>query len=143
MKTTTYALLAASTVSAQVLPTLDTFPAMVGSAPRNTEALMIATSSCFECIRGGYIWCSAKWNYQMTTIKTKAADSSDGTNKYYTDSEDQAIEKGKCCFAKIADKGDNTKANVTRCPARFSNASGSTVVELAYSSWWCSNDIPT
>ena len=57
-----------------------------------------------------------------------------------------AAEKGKCCFnltTITADYADTTKAHVTNCPARFSNASGVALDPIAQvngttMNWWCS-----
>ena len=75
MKLSSYLILTSSLANADVLlPVLDTFPAMAGSAPATDNN----TKSCFQCVRAGHIWCSAKWNYQQTTIKTPKAETSDG-----------------------------------------------------------------
>lgn len=110
-------LLGASLVSAYYK---DTLPAMSGTAYTPTTA----TTSCFKCIRGGWIWCSAKWNYE------EAGGSYSST------------EKGACCFAAASmesDILDNTIANVVKCPARFSNSSGNNIVPYNANQWWCSS----
>ena len=88
---------------------LDTLPVIT-----NKGTPTMSESSCFKCIRGGWIWCSAKWNYEESTAGSFSAS-----------------ERGKCCYSKsykATQEADNTNtgsANVTNCPARFSNAVGS------------------
>lgn len=82
-----------------------------------------ATTSCLECIRGGWIWCSSKWHYEETTSSYSG-------------------ENGTCCFnsaTRDADISDNTKANVTNCPARNTNASGAGPT-LNTAAFWCSSE---
>lgn len=57
----------------------DTLPVMFGSPTVPTTA----TTSCFACIRGGWIWCSAKWHYEEPI-----------ENDNYNASTDD----GTCCF---------------------------------------------
>ena len=84
------------------------FPDLTGAAVTPTTA----TTSCFQCIRGGWVWCSAKWNYE-------------GTAPY------AASEKGACCYDKATRStsiNDSTNtANVAKCPARWSNAAGAQI----------------
>ena len=103
--------------------TLDTLPVIT-----NKGTPTMSESSCFKCIRGGWIWCSAKWNYEESTAGSFSA-----------------LERGKCCYSKsnkATQEADNTNtgsANVTNCPARFSNAVGSAIVERTASDFWCSD----
>ena len=86
-------------------------------------------SECTTCIQGGWVWCSKLWNYESAGA--------------YTESAVTTNEAGKCCFAAntySASTNDNTIANSTKCPAAFTNASGSTIVENT-GSFWCSNSM--
>mgnify|MGYP006907048268 CR=1 FL=1 len=92
--------------------TIDNLPVLGGSnVPTNN-------SSCYKCIRGGWLWCSAKWNYEEPTANASTY---------------SAAEKGKCCFEIKTLAVEIVKAesaNVTKCPARFSNTSAEAVAEI-------------
>ena len=118
-KTVALSLLLAQSKCQKTVP----LPDLTGTAVTPTNA----TSSCYQCIRGGWIWCSDKWTYQSPSPATTY---------------NPSLEKGKCCFnSSLASKSraDNTLANVIVCPAQYSNASGATIVENSASAFWCSD----
>ena len=58
MKNTSMLLLASSYIFQEAY-TIDALPALGG-----TNNVSTSTTSCYLCIRGGFMWCSAKWNYE-------------------------------------------------------------------------------
>jgi hypothetical protein len=87
-----------------------------------------ATTGCYQCVRAGWLWCSAQWHYEEPSGTT------------YT----TATEKGSCCYSSkiyadilAADNGVNL--NLTSCPAVYSNAANTTPVEITSTLWWCSD----
>lgn len=94
------------------------------------------TDSCFQCIRGGWSWCSAKWNYESAAAITTS---------------ELSTEKGYCCYrastATTDEAASRCAANVAVCPARWTNApdDGGAAAPAAValttnveSAWWCS-----
>jgi len=118
---------------------LDPLPALTGTKPSiysaksalvyntaNAGATETATTSCYQCIRGGFVWCSNLWHYEE-----------DVANSAYTTS----TEYGMCCFDKtdLATKeADNAYAYADNCKARFTNVAGASITENSAGSWWCS-----
>ena len=98
---------------------------MVGAKP-----VWASNLGCYQCIRAGYVWCSAQWNYQSATTTY-----------------DPTVEKGKCCFT--ADVGaytaagntpDKTIANSANCPAKYTNANDGSAIVVNIITSWCSYD---
>jgi hypothetical protein len=53
------------------------------------------SSECVLCIRGGWVWCSAQWNYI------------DASSSY------SGIDKGKCCYRVSTESTDITNSTTT------------------------------
>lgn len=77
------------------------FPAMLGTIPTITNTISGGTTNanfqgaagsgteCVTCIRAGWVWCSAKWNYELPYSASSAYITAvDGTN----------VERGNCCY---------------------------------------------
>ena len=101
---------------------IDILPSMSGTSVTPS----LSTSSCLQCIRGGWIWCSSKWHYSSETTVAYSS------------------ENGRCCFDAATanvERLDYLKANITNCPAAYSNAStaGSTATSQQSGSFWCSD----
>ena len=113
---------------------LDVLPDMTGTKPTYTynsgpdATNSVKITSCYQCIRAGWIWCSAKWEY------------SEPSGTY-----DQASEKGRCCFNSATVNTDrlsyNKGANIVECPASFTNQKvvGAVVSWAISGSYWCSD----
>ena len=99
---------------------IDPLPALVGTAVTPTNS----STSCLQCIRGGWIWCSSQWHYAAPTTYDSA-------------------ENGRCCFSvatAATARLDQVQANSTTCPAAYSNAAGGGAPTSTPSgSFWCSD----
>ena len=62
----------------------------IAQTPTDPAKQANVTTSCTDCIRAGWVWCSNKWNYEAPISKTW---STDFTATYLSQDE-----VGQCCY---------------------------------------------
>ena len=61
------------------------------SSPNPGNLYINYTTSCADCIRAGWVWCSNKWNYELP--------SGDWSGESWTTYATTSEEKGQCCYS--------------------------------------------
>ena len=87
------------------------------------------TTGCYQCVRAGWLWCSAKWHYEEPSPNTTY---------------DDTTEKGSCCYATklfsyVTGSDNGVSLNNVNCPALYSNLPNTSLVAITSSLWWCSD----
>ena len=113
---------------------------MAGNKPTiiNTHTNPNTSIGCIECIRAGWVWCSAKWNYELPYAENSV---------YITDVESSDnVEKGNCCYSLVGKHiamSDKETYNKKTCFAKVNNDGGVAAADSgtknAIGTYWCSD----